>query len=850
MSGAITPLTPGALVLVAVVAAFVAASGSAAAQTDAASNAVLPTADPSPPPPAGDRPVDILVSGYYNGTSGIKAGHIALLESRGYVVEVSDGSATADQMEGASVVLGQFISVHDAEARDAVTEYVYNGGRLLLLVDAEYAKCGVTEPCHYDFTVEAFGFGFDGSVQYSTIYPTDGGETHPVWNHPNTLWEFSDWCCDAYVGKITDPYNVRVLATVSGESYKHGVYSTVGDVPAIVVNDNPEWNGGMVVGAGSNMVAGWHGPDMRMLDNLMAFMVTGPLTREAPSDQTPPPVSPSHVSPIIEDVVPAAAIFDDVGGFSTLKRAADVEVFDIDGRTYAAVAAWEDAGGVQIVDMTYPTRPAPVSVMFDGSDWINTLAGAHDVEVFSLDGRTYAIVAASWFGDGVRIMDITDPARPAPVSAASDYSEGFSFLDWTYDVEVFSMDGRTYAIVTAGFGSWVQIIDITDPARPAPVSAVFDDEGGFSALDRARDVEVFGMHGRTYAIVAALGDDGVQIMDITDPARPAPVSAVFDDEGGFSALGWATDAEVFGMHGRTYAIVASPVDDGVQIMDITDPARPAPVSAAFTPGIFNMYGAKDVDVFVVYGWTYAAVASRYDGVQIIDITDPKYPAPVAKASDYDEGFGALKGAYDVGVFGAYGRTYAAVAAMDDNGVQIIDVTPPVPHRLDASVEVTGHERASHGGNDFVQVTAEITNYGPATLINDNRDHAILPGELHVSLNALADSYAASSCDTTQDHCTRPNGEYVAYDDVTRGQAEAYGVMVSEDDCTAWDRWIVPSGHTAEVKFCYWVDAEFEPESMQFYHISANRIVSVPFLEHGSCHLPYMRCDESALTPLN
>ena len=54
-------------------------------------------------------------------------------------------------------------------------------------------------------------------------------------------------------------------------------------------------------------------------------------------------------------------------------------------------------------------------------------------------------------------------------------------------------------------------------------------------------MEVFHAGGRTYAITAAPGDDGMQIMDITDPVRPVPVSAIFDDAGGFGALDGATD---------------------------------------------------------------------------------------------------------------------------------------------------------------------------------------------------------------------------------------------------------------------------------------------------------------------
>ena len=290
-------------------------------------------------------------------------------------------------------------------------------------------------------------------------------------------------------------------------------------------------------------------------------------------------------------------------------------------------------------------------------------------------------------------------------------------------------------------------------------------------------------------------------MDVTDPARPAPVSAVFDGSGGFDALYGAADVEVFDTHGRTYAIVAAMYDNGVQIMDVTDPARPAPVSAVF---------------------------------------------------DGSGGFDALKRASDVEVFGMDGRTYAIVAARDDKGVQIMDVTPPLPHYLDVSVEVTGHERLSSGDGDFVQIAVQITNHGSATLYNGNQNGTLSSGGLRVSLNALVESHThtAPPCDAAQDLCTRPNGEYIAYDDITRGQAQSYGVAVSKDDCTARDGWSAPRGEAAEATFCYWVDAEFEPESMQFYQADAYRVQSVPFLEYGSCYLPYMLCDETALTPLH
>ena len=180
---------------------------------------------------------------------------------------------------------------------------------------------------------------------------------------------------------------------------------------------------------------------------------------------------------------------------------------------------------------------------------------------------------------------------PAPVSAVFDDSGGFSALDGAINVAIFEHGDRVYAMVAAWFDNGVQIIDITDPAHPIPVSAVFDDSGGFSALDGTRDVAIFEHGDRVYAMVTASEDDGMQIIDITDPAHPIPVSAVFDDSGGFSALDGVNSLEIFEKGGRMYAITGAWDDDGVQIMDITNPTgadpRPDQLDSIDTGGFYT-----------------------------------------------------------------------------------------------------------------------------------------------------------------------------------------------------------------------------------------------------------------------
>eukprot|EP01043_Picozoa_sp_COSAG02_P079181 COSAG02_NODE_18191_length_953_cov_1.863158_1_plen_198_part_10 len=58
--------------------------------------------------------------------------------------------------------------------------------------------------------------------------------------------------------------------------------------------------------------------------------------------------------------------------------------------------------------------------------------------------------------------------------------------------------------------------------------AATDGEGGFTELDGAAAVSTFERDGSTYAIVAARDDDGIQIVDVSDPSNPVAVSSATD----------------------------------------------------------------------------------------------------------------------------------------------------------------------------------------------------------------------------------------------------------------------------------------------------------------------------------
>ena len=245
--------------------------------------------------------------------------------------------------------------------------------------------------------------------------------------------------------------------------------------------------------------------------------------------------------------------------------------------------------------------------------------------------KHYALVTAP-VDSGVQIIDITDPANPLPVAAVTDGVGGFEVLQTARGIVTQTRGNNHYALVAATNNAGVTIIDITDPANPSLVAALTDGAGGYTELRGAWEISTHTIGDSHYALVGAYLDDGVQIIDITDPTTPSPVAAVTDGVGGFTALEGVTGITTHTIGNSHYALTVARNDDGVQIIDITDPTMPSAV-AALTDGVggFNTLDSpRGITTHTIGNKHYALVAARFDyGVQIIDITDPlcRWPPP-------------------------------------------------------------------------------------------------------------------------------------------------------------------------------------------------------------------------------
>ena len=118
-----------------------------------------------------------------------------------------------------------------------------------------------------------------------------------------------------------------------------------------------------------------------------------------------------------------------------------------------------------------------------GSSPSTCLNGPVDVEITTIGGSTYAVVTGTQ-DDGVSIIDISTPASPVYVSELEDGTDtgkctaanGERCLDQTYGVAIATIGDSTYVVAVGYRDNGIAIIDISTPASPVYVSQLEDEE--------------------------------------------------------------------------------------------------------------------------------------------------------------------------------------------------------------------------------------------------------------------------------------------------------------------------------------------------------------------------------------
>jgi len=224
--------------------------------------------------------------------------------------------------------------------------------------------------------------------------------------------------------------------------------------------------------------------------------------------------------------------------------------------------------------------------------------------------------------DGLRIIDITNPANPIEIGFFDTGTPGY--FGTRVFAEAVAVRGN-YAYVT-DFWYRTYIVDITDPVNPTEVSFI-----DFS--NHPHKIVLSG----NYAYISTDGiEPGLHIVDISNPFNPVRVDSSLGTYGGFTVRG-------------NYAYVGR--GGGLRIVDISNSSNPTEIG-------FLDVEASIVDVAVSGKYVY--VAATYDRLYVIDISNLANPTKVGYfntggrvsnisvygkfiyATDYDDGLYILQ----------------------------------------------------------------------------------------------------------------------------------------------------------------------------------------------------------------
>ncbi len=425
-----------------------------------------------------------------------------------------------------------------------------------------------------------------------------------------------------------------------------------------------------------------------------------------------------------------------IAGILTNGTARDIQVKD----GFAYLAAGDQ--GLQIVDCTTIDSPAAIASL--------PLSNEGQARKIFIQGNT-AYLAHQW--GGIQIVDISDPKSPEKLSAIDclDSNNGFEVWDvsvnsdtiyvsagwdengtWNQGLLIFDASSQerlgTYSVAVDG--SWIQgiavsggyaylaaggeygvkVLDITDPGAPF-LSATVATNGD------ARDVSVDGDQ-----LYVADGWSGLAVIDISDPASPQQIAQKelnnFESTSVFAAdgLAYLSDQNAGGfkcfdvhnpqaLHIRTLAGGNSSFGvcaspDHVYLASGDSGLKIFDIGASVQPRQVGQVLTKQTRDMALSG-DYAYVADGWNGFKIFDVSNPSNPVKTGEITDLN-----------CEVLGVAVRDTYAYLGCHDQGFTVVDVQDPSAPALVTTLAETGYEyRDVLVDGDFAYVRGREESWG-------------------------------------------------------------------------------------------------------------------------------------------
>jgi hypothetical protein len=236
------------------------------------------------------------------------------------------------------------------------------------------------------------------------------------------------------------------------------------------------------------------------------------------------------------------------------------------------IAYYGNGAMLEIVNFNNPENPVLLSSM--------VLEGS--IQGLARNGNT--IFAVGWKGY-LNCIDITDPGNP--------FITGYLDLPGAIDIEL----SGNYAYISAEYFGMI-IVDISVLEQPVLLSTT----------DTNFDVQSISISG-DYAYAAT--SDGIVVIDISSKITPVVIREI--------SLGGL----VRGMDIKDTLLFVPALDQGLKIYSIKNPALPEWIST-----VYPIEAAEDV----LFYNGYVFLAGRYNGVYILDISDPALPVEIKRVN--------------------------------------------------------------------------------------------------------------------------------------------------------------------------------------------------------------------------
>jgi hypothetical protein len=294
------------------------------------------------------------------------------------------------------------------------------------------------------------------------------------------------------------------------------------------------------------------------------------------------------------------------------------------------IGSGEGEPALRIIDISDPENPVLRSTT-EFPSWVGI--SAMD------DSGQYLFVPVG--GNGVRILDVTNPDAPFEVS---------SYEGVTSSTEVVIRGNLAY--LDDNRDCHVVILDISDVLNPVEVSSYWlDDQQALYGFEVAGDLWFVN---RWY--------DSIKILDFSDLNAPYEVGS-YDDTEGMSYYLEVSDDHAYIINNKSYV-------RRIKVLDVSNLSNITETTTFDTP--YNIY-EMDMSGDHVY------LAAWNDGLISVDISDP---SNLAQAAAYSEHLGQTR---DVVVSGNY-----AYVARGWGGLRIVDISMPTNPNLVSHLFTPGY----------------------------------------------------------------------------------------------------------------------------------------------------------------